>query len=291
MLQALVIGVVTGGIYGLFALGIVLIYKGSGAINFAQAELGTVTLFVCQSLVTERGNPFLVGAVVAVGLAAAIAVTFERVAVWPLRRAASPLSVTISTVALLALLTALEITFFGSTPRLLATPLSESAIELGGVVVSAMQLLSLVLVAAVAGGLAVFLTRTDFGLAVLASADDQEAVRFLGIRLARVSMFTWGVAGALSGLAALLILPSIGSLSPSVFAVLFIKALAAALIGGLTSMTGAFVGGVVVGVAEAEIRYFALGTSFIGLPELLIFLAMTATLVFRPQGVFVRAAR
>ena len=87
MAQALVVGLVTGGIYGLYALGLVLVYKGSGVLNFAQAELGTFTLFVCQVLVTEHGEPYLVGAAAAVALAVGMGLVFERLAVWPLRAA------------------------------------------------------------------------------------------------------------------------------------------------------------------------------------------------------------
>jgi branched-chain amino acid transport system permease protein len=289
MVEALVVGIVTGGIYGLFALGLVLVFKGSGAVNFAQAEIGTLTLFVCQHLVAEEGMPYLPAALLAVAAGAAIAVVFERLAVWPLR-AASPVVLTITTVALLAFLTASEITLFGGTPRVLESPLSHG-ISIGGVVVSGMQLLSLLLVAITGTGLAVFLRTTDFGLAVVAAADDQEAVRFLGIPLARVSMFVWGLAGALSALAALLILPTIGVLSPSTFSVIFVKALAAALIGGLSNMRGAFLGGVLVGVVEAQIRYFALGSAFIGLPELAIFVTGTVVLLARPRGLFTAPAR
>lgn len=287
--EALVVGIVIGGVYGLFALGLVLIYKGSGAINFAQAEIGTMTLFLCHHLVTARGVPYLGAALLSILAGALIAIAFERFAVWPLR-GSSTVVLTIATVALLAFLTASEITLFGGNPRVLDTPLA-SGVSIGGVVVSGMQFLSLGLVIAIGIGLALFLRQTDFGLAVVAAADDQEAVRFLGIPLARVSMFVWAFAGALSSVAALLILPSVGALSPSSFNVLFIKALAAALIGGLTNMRGAFLGGLIVGIVEAEIRYMTLGSPLIGLPEVAVFGAAVAVLVLRPRGIFEAAAR
>jgi branched-chain amino acid transport system permease protein len=99
-------------------------------------------------------------------------------------------------------------------------------------------------------------------------------------------MFTWGLAAVLSAVAALLIQPSIGVISPSAYSGIFIRALSAALIGGLSSMRGAFVGGVVVGVGEGAIRHLTVGSSITGLPELCIFAAVVVTLVFRPQGMF-----
>lgn len=283
MEQALVVGVIAGGIYGLYALGLVLVYKGAGVLNFSQAELGTFTLFLAHVVIVEQELPYAVGALVAVVAAVAIGVAFERVAVWPLR--ASPrLTVAVGTIAMLSLFIALELTIFGSLPRLLDPPLAGDGFRLFGVIVSPMQVLSLVLVVVIGLALAAFLRFTDFGLAVVAAAQDQEAVRFLGIRLARVSLFTWGLAAGLSAIAALLIQPTVGVISASAFGGIFIKALGAALIGGLTSMPGAFVGGVAVGVVEAEIRHFTVDSSLTGLPELVIFGAVVATLVFRPQG-------
>ena len=285
MAQALVVGLVIGGIYSLFALGIVLIFTGSGVLNFAQAEVGTFTLFVAQVLIVKHHLPYVVGALAAIALALAIGLAFERVAVWPLLEAPR-VTVAVATIALLALLVALEITIFGPVARNLPPPLSGHSANVIGVYVSPTQFASLLLVAVVAGALAAFFRYTDFGLSVVAAAQDQEALRFLGIPLARASMFTWGLAAVLSAIAALLIEPSIGVISPSAFGGIFIRALGAALIGGLSSMRGAFVGGVVVGVGEAEIRHFTIGSSLTGLPELCIFAAVVAMLVLRPQGLF-----
>jgi branched-chain amino acid transport system permease protein len=281
--QALVVGLITGGIYGLYALGLVLVYKGSGVLNFAQAELGTFTLFLCQVLVTNHGQPYVVGALGAIAAAVAMGVVFERLAVWPLR-AAPRITVAVATIALLSLLIALELTVFGLLPRQLDPAIHGAGWRVFEVVVTPTQAVSLLFVLAIGLGLAAFLRFTDFGLAVVAAAQDQEAVRFLGIRLARLSLFTWGLAAALSAIAALLIQPSVGVVSPSAFGGIFIKALGAALIGGLTSMPGAFAGGLVVGVADAEIRHLTVHSSLVGLPELVIFVAVVATLMFRPRG-------
>jgi branched-chain amino acid transport system permease protein len=283
--QALVVGLVTGGIYGLYALGLVLVYRGSGVLNFAQAELGTFALFVAWEVIVRHHQPYLVGALAAVSTALAIGLLFERLAVWPLR-AAPRISVAVATIAMLSLLIALELKVFGAVPRLLDPPIKGVGVRVFEVIVTPTQMLSLVLVVAIGLGLAAFLRFTDFGLSVQAAAQDQEAVRFLGIRLARVSIFTWGLAAVLSAAAALLIQPSVGVISASAFGAIFIKALGAALIGGLASMPGAFAGGLVVGIAEAEIRHATVSSSLTGLPELVIFGAVVATLVFRPQGLF-----
>jgi branched-chain amino acid transport system permease protein len=285
VIQSLIVGLVIGGIYSLFALGIVLVYTGSGVLNFAQAEVGTFTLYVAQVLIVGQHLPYLVGALAAIALALAIGVAFERIAVWPLLTA-SRLTVAVATIALLALLVALEITVFGPVARNLDAPIGGASLNVLGVYVSPTQIFSLILVAVVAGALAAFFRFTDFGLSVVAAAQDQEALRFLGVPLARASMFTWGLAAVLSAVAALLIEPSVGVISPGAYGGIFIRALSAALIGGLSSMRGAFAGGIVVGVGEAVIQHLAVGSSLTGLPELCIFTAVVAMLVFRPQGLF-----
>lgn len=283
MAQALVVGLIAGGIYGLYALGLVLVYKGSGVLNFAQAEVGTFALFIAHVLAVEQGQPYAVAAFGAVLVAAGVGLIFERVAVWPLR-SGSRVTVAVATIALLSFLIALELTIFGPLPRILDPPIGGAGVRIFEVIVSPTQLLSLVLVAVIALGLAAFLRLTDFGLGVVAASQDQEAVRFLGIPLARISMFTWVLAAVLSAVAALLIQPTVGVISASAFGAIFIKALGAALIGGLGSMPGAFVGGLVVGVGEAQIRHFTVSSELSGVPELCIFVAVLATLLFRPQG-------
>lgn len=283
MTQALVVGVITGGVYGLYALGLVLVFKGSGVLNFAQAELGTFTLFLTQVLVVSRGLPYIAAAALGVLAAIAIGVGFERIAVWPLR-SQPRITVVFATIALLTLLIAVELVAFGLAPRLLPPPIHGGNIRVAGVFISPTQQLSLVFVPLVALGLAALLRFTDFGLSVVAASQDQEAVRFSGIRLARISIFTWGTAAAFSAIAALLIQPTVGTITPRAFGVIFIKALGAALIGGLASMPGAFVGGLVVGVGEAAIRHATISSSLTGLPELCIFVAVLATLLLRPQG-------
>ena len=286
---SLVVGLIAGTIYGLYALGLVLVFKGSGVLHFAHAEVGTLTLLVAHVLIVDHGLPYGVGAGAAILLAIAIGVAFERLAVWPLR-SAPRVQVAVATLALLSLLITLELKVFGSHARLLDPPIQGDGIRILDVRVSPTQLLSVLLVAVIGGALALFLRRTDFGLSVVAAAQDPDAVRFLGIRLSRVSMFTWGLAAALSATAALLIQPTIGVISPGAYQSLFVKALAAALIGGLTSMSGAFVGGLLVGVAEAEIRHATVSSTLTGLPELAMFAALVLVLLLRPNGLLRRAA-
>jgi branched-chain amino acid transport system permease protein len=292
MSTALVIGVVQGGIYGLLALGLVLVYKGSRVLNFAQAEIGTVSLFLAYWLITEHHLPWIAGAACALLLGAGIAMGFERLIVRPMG-SAPRLSVAVATIGLLTFLLSLELLNFGPSPRVLPPPVDGLGVQVADIFISPTRLISLAAVAVIGVGLAAFLRFTDFGLGVLAAAEDATAVRLVGVRLSRVSAFTWGVSGALSALAALLIAPALGVFTPGVIgAPLFVAALAGALLGGMTSLPGAFVGGIAIGLIEAITKYVVISrnvsSSVPGAEEIAIFAVILLVLLLRPQGILGR---
>ena len=288
--QALVSGVVVGGIYGLLAVGIVLVYKGARIVNFAQAEIGTLCLFVAYYVVDEReglGLPWVLGAIAALVVGGLISFAFERVVV---RRmfGADRLSVAVATIGLLLLLVAFQLKFFGSGPRFLAGPITGLGPKILGIFVSPTQILALLSAVVIGVGLTAFLQRTDFGLGVLAAAEDANAARLVGVPLGRVSAFSWTIAGVLSVIAALLVEPTLGIFFPGVMTLLFVPALAAALLGGLTSIAGAFVGGLVIGLVDQVVGYLFLGSAVPAVPMIAIFTLIMVVLLVRPQGVLAR---
>ncbi len=292
MSQALVAGVVVGGIYGLMALGIVLVYKGARVLHFGQGEIGTLALFVAWWVVDERqglGQPWLLGAAAAVVAAAAVSLVFERLVVARMVEA-SRLAIGVATVGLLLFLFSLELKLWGASPKYLAPPIEGLGPRVAGLHVSPTQVLALVSAAAIGLGLTAFLRRTDFGLGVLGAAQDPAAARLVGVPLARVSVFTWVVAGVLAAVAALLVEPTIGVFTAGFMTRFFVFALAAALIGGLTSLPGAFAGGIVVGILDQTVQYWSLGVPVPGLSVLAVFALILLVLLVRPQGLLGRAA-
>jgi branched-chain amino acid transport system permease protein len=288
--QPLVLGVVSGVLYSLVAVGITLVYKSSRVLNFAQAEVGTLALYWTWWISGEHRAPWIVGALVAVAFSVMVCLLFERLFIRPIS-AAPRVTLAVSTIGLLALMLAVEEALFAGSIKQVPAPLSSGGFRLAGVAVSPTSELALIVVVVVAGALASFLRWTDFGLAVLASADDPEAAQLMGISRRRVSAFTWGAAGAMSALAALLIEPSVGALAPGVFSGgLFIGGLSAALVGGLSSLSGAFVGGLAVGIVEAEIKAHLVYASVPALQDLAMLVIVLLVLLLRPQGVLGRAA-
>ena len=283
MARVLVIGFVNGSIYGLLALGIVLVYRGSRVLNFAQGELGTVGLYLAFWLSVKHDLPYWVGALGAILLAVVLGLLFE----WAVVRRmieGSRLAVAVGTVGLLLFLISLELEWFSGSPRIPPVPIAGRGVSIAGVIVSRTQMLSLVVVIVVGLALATLLRRTDFGLGVLAAADDPVAVRLVGVKLWQVSAFTWGLGAALSALAALLIAPTVGIFTPGFASEMFLKALAAALIGGLISLPGAFVGGLAVGLIEAGTLELFSDSALPGVETLAVFVTIVAVLVVRPQG-------
>jgi len=285
----LVQGVLIGGLTALIAFGIALVYRANRVINFAQGDLGGVPASLAVLLMVSRGWPY--GLAIVCGLGASMILGGAVEFLFIDRSFKAPrLILTDVTIGLATVLTGAELGLprpfhIAPPPQHFSSPFDFS-FRINPIVFRGNDVLAMITVLCVILGLAAFFRFTAFGLSVVAASQDPEAVRFLGIPLARVSLFTWGTAALLSGAAALLIQPSVGVIGPSTFGGIFIRALGAALIGGLTSMRGAFVGGLVVGVAEAEIRHATIHTTLSGLPELCLFAAVVATLLFRPQGLF-----
>ena len=282
-MQTIVLGLIAGSIYALIAAGITLVYKTSRVLNFAQAEIGTLTLYATWWLSQDHGYPWIVGALASIVLATAIGLVFERTVLRPMITAPR-VTVAVATIGLFSLMVALEVVWFAGTIKQVPPPLTTGGFHIAGVFVSPSQELALAVVAILAISLALFLRYTDFGLAVLASADDPVAAQLMGVPRGRVSAFTWGTAGALSAIAALLIEPTVGALAPGAFAGLFIGGLTAALLGGLTSLPGAFVGGLLVGIAEAEIKANVTINAIPSVQSVGMLVIVLAVLLLRPRG-------
>lgn len=288
--STLVSGVVNGAIYGLIALGIVLVYKGSRVLNFAQGEIGTFALFVTWWFVTKQHWPWLAGALMGIATAVFIGLLFERLVVRRMVEA-SRLSVAVATIGLFLFLIAASAFAFSEAVVVLPPPLKGLGPRIFDFYVSPTALLGLGTVAVFGFGLTTFLRRTDFGLGVLAAAQDPSMVRLVGVRLSRVSAFTWGLAGALGAIAALLIEPIVGAFGPGFMTQFFLRGLAAALLGGLASLPGAFVGGVALGVIEALVVKGFFSTTFPGVSSVTVFVVIVIVLLFRPSGLLGKTAR
>lgn len=290
MLTFIVIGIIQGAILGLLALGIVLVYKGSRVFNFAQAEFGTVAAFFLLWLTEGAPNlPYLIAIPVSLVMIGAVGLAFERLVVRPLFNAPRvTLLVATAGAALLAI--ALEL-FLGGVEIKQVAPIKRGiAFTLFGAPVTYQQVILLMVLGGLAAGLAYFFNRTDLGLAVLATSQEPVATELVGIGTKRMSAFIWTFAAVLGGVAGILQAPDTTFQAGFMTTNFLLFAFTAAVIGGITSLAGAFIGGQLIGITTALAQYFDitfLGKWEIDVPafhELVIFILLLSVLYVRPKG-------
>ena len=285
MRQALIIGIVAGSGYGLIALGLVLVYKSSGIFNFAQGEFGTVAVYALWGA-HSAGVPYAVAMLLALVAALASGLATERFVVRPLF-AAPRVTLLVATAGVSLFAIGTELWLGEGQLRFVPPALDRlDRVSVFGFAVSDQRLLIAATLAALAVAGALFFARTNLGLAILGLSQNPLATELMGINAERLSRFTWGVAAILGGLGGILSAPLSSGFGAGFLTLsALIPAFTAAVLGGMTSLPGAFVGGVVVGVAES----IAVSSPFLsehvpGAPSVVVFALLVAVLALRPQG-------
>ena len=300
-----VIGVATGALYGLVALGLVLVYKGSRVFNFAQGEFGTVGAFVTYVFLEQVLQvPYYIAFPLGLLGAVLTGLLMERIVVRPLMN--SPrITLLVATIAFALLTVGIEIILFlpeAKTLRPLIPAVdaegNPNGLEIFNYFMEPQNLIVIGVLALLAVVLGYFFSKTDLGLAILATSQDAFATRVVGIGVERMSRFIWGTAAFLGGLAGILYVPISGTLTPGAMTTgILIPAFTAAVLGGMTSLPGAFVGGIVVGCVQSLANWAGNTYSFTvggtlkplqsiipGLPDVAIILVLLLILLARPQG-------
>jgi branched-chain amino acid transport system permease protein len=285
VLSALVVGLAIGSAYSLLAVAVVLVYSGTKVLSLAIGEIGAFGLYAAlwwhdHGLLGTR-PPVWVAALVAMVIGGLLGLVVERLVLRPLlgRPALDSLVATLAVALFLALL---ELELYGLDPFPAPSPVGDGSVEIGGATLTVTEMTLLGVAALVALGLWLFLTRTSFGLATRATTSDPTVARLLGVPVNRVYVFSWGVAGLLSGAAAALLANVTGSLTPFSLTTALLSALAGAVIGGLDSLGGAVLGSLVVGVVSGVVGSRVDPTTSAGI----VFLAVLLTLLVRPRGLF-----
>ena len=221
-----ILGLTNGAIFGLVALGLVLVYKGTRVFNFAQGEFGTMGAYFLERALRTTGFAsfglaYWVGVPVALLLTLALGLIFERIIARPLLNAPR-VTVLVATIATALLLIGLQILFFEIEPENLRGVFTTdeagifSTKTFFNLPINPQRQIAIAVLAAFGVGLAYFFSRTDMGLAVLATSQDAFATRVVGIGVERMSRFIWGGAALLGGIAALIYVPIVGALTPGV---------------------------------------------------------------------------
>jgi branched-chain amino acid transport system permease protein len=280
-LQLLVGGVANGCVYGLVAMGFVLIYKATEAVNFAHGDLMMLGAFVCLTFVNDdwMGLPFGVGLVLTILVLGVISYLIEVVIIRQLF-GQPQFSVVILTIALGFFLRFVAGVIWGHEPNSLETPMAGKALDLGGVALGYDEAFVILATLVLTGILYLFFARTRLGIAMQAASQNQLAAYYMGIPVKRISSLIWAVAGMTAAVAGTLF-ASKGSIDPSL-GLLGIKAFAAAVIGGFGSLPGAVLGGLIVGIVEPLAQAYAPP----GVSQIAPYAIMLLVLTLRPNGLF-----
>ena len=275
-------GITTGALYALVALGITVVYKATRAVNFAHGDLFMICGFIAYTFHVMWGMPYVLSLVLAVAAGFVIGALAERIAFRPLMEQ-SLVSVLLATIGLSFVLKGVARGIWGGKGDFIPFPplASPTPMTIGGILVMPQQLIVLAGAIAVMLLFAAFFKFTRLGKMMQATADNQKAAKLVGIPTGRVHMYTFAVGTSVAGAAAVLMAP-ITLLYPDIGFVLFIKSFAAAVLGGLTSIPGAVVGGFLIGLIEA----FSGGYISTNLQDVSSYIVIMLVLIFLPQGLF-----
>jgi branched-chain amino acid transport system permease protein len=279
-LQQVVSGLATGAIFASLALALVLIYRSTHIINFAQGEMAMFCTYIAWELM-HKGLSFWPAFLITLAIAFVGGVGIERIVIRPVENA-SPLTIVIVTIGLLIAINGLAGWIWGADVRAFDSPFPNSTIDVGGVIISTQDIGTFVVCMATVVLLWAFFNLTALGLAMRAAAIDPTASKLVGVRVSWMLALGWGLASVLGAIAGMMAAPSV-FLDPNMMLTVLIYAFAAAVLGGIDSPVGAVVGGLLLGVM---LNLLGAYVDILG-PELRLpsaLLVLLAVLMVRPAG-------
>ena len=281
-LQVVVDGVADGSIYGALALALVLIFRSTGIVNFAQGEMAMFATFIAWGLY-DGGRPLWVALLAAFAAAFLGGMAIERLLIRPVE-GAGPLTLVIITLGLFILVNAAAGWIWGFTNRGFPSAFPSGVVRLGGVALSIESLAIIAVLLGVVGLLGLLFQRTKVGLAMRAAAQNPDSSRLVGIDVGRMLMLGWGLAALLGALAGALVAPRL-FLDVNLMGGVLLYAFAGAALGGFDSPAGAVVGSWIIGVTEnlAGTYVPAVGADLKVLVPLAVIFVV---LLVRPSGLF-----
>jgi branched-chain amino acid transport system permease protein len=286
VLQVLISGMAQGCIYGLIALGFVLIYKATETVSFAQGELMMLGAFAALAAMTFAGLPYWAAVPVAIAGMALLGYLVERAALRPILGQPA-FSIVMLTIGLgyIARGAITMVPNLGTETHLLPVPYKDHAWQLGGVVMNAEQVTVIGVTALLCVLLYLMFSRTRVGVAMQAVSQNQLAAYYMGIPVKRLNGLVWAVAAAVAALAGLLLAPI--TFVHANMGFIGLKAFPAAVVGGFGSLPGAVVGGLVIGVVESMAGFYLPE----GFKDVAAYVVVLLMLMVRPNGLFGGAAR
>ena len=286
VIQQLVNGLALGSVYALIALGYTMVYGIVRLINFAHGDIFMLGAYYGYFAITMFNIPFALALPLTMILAAMTGMAVERLAYKPLRQAPRIASL-ITAIGVSLLLQNLGLKFFEARPRPYPRIMSTVVWDVGGVVVSNVQLIMLALAVGLMVLISLIVYRTKIGKAMRAVSFDKDAARLMGIDADMVISVTFALGSALAAAGGMLVGFYYNRISPTMGTMYGLKAFVAAVVGGIGIVPGAMLGGLIMGVAEVFVIAFVSSM----LKDAIAFAILIVILLFKPAGLLGRAAR
>lgn len=282
--QLLISGLAVGSLYALVALGFVLLYKATDILNFAHGEAMLLGAMICYVLV-RSSVPFVWALTITTGCALVFGMLSERLLLRPLI-GEPQFAVVMVTVGLSIFLRSLAGIIFGHDNKVFPSPFPGAPIKVGALVLSHAHLWSMILATAMVVLLFLFFQYSRTGLSMRGVANDQDTAMLMGISVKRVLSLTWGMSFVIAGIAGVF-LANVMVLNIGL-SLVAIKAFPAVVLGGMESIPGAIIGGLVIGVLETLVGGY-LDQTLPGVKDLTAFVVLFVVLMIRPYGLFGKA--
>ncbi|MBI5572053.1 MAG: branched-chain amino acid ABC transporter permease [Desulfomonile tiedjei] len=281
--QIIVSGIAAGGVYGLIALGFVLIYKATSILNLATGEFMTLGAFVCFTVMTAAGAPFPVSLLATIGFAALLGVVLERVILRPL--IGEPIiSVIMVTIGLASILRGLTYMIWSPEYRAFPPIFPPEPLDLGFAIVPSGLLWGFAFAAVCTAIFTCIFRYTRTGLAMRATASNQQAALSMGISVKSVFALSWSFAAITAAMGGIII-GNISGISIHL-GTIGLKVLSVIILGGLDSIIGAIVGGFIIGILENLAGVFLDPYLGGGTKEVVPFIVLVVIIMIRPYGIF-----
>lgn len=281
-LSYLINGISLGSVYAIIALGYTMVYGIAKMLNFAHGDVIMVGGYVSLTLMMSMNANPLVAILVAIVVCTVLGITIETIAYRPLLGAASPLAVLITAIGVSYFLQNSVLLIFGSNPKNFQSVVSLADMQLAGgaLTISGEAIVTILSCIVIMAALVLFINRTKAGQAMQAVSEDKGAAKLMGINVNGTIALTFAIGSGLAAVASVLLLSSYPSLTPYTGSMPGIKAFVAAVFGGIGSIPGAFIGGILLGVIEI------LGKAYISsqLADAIVFAVLIIVLLVKPTG-------
>ncbi|MGB8453979.1 MAG: branched-chain amino acid ABC transporter permease [Anaerocolumna sp.] len=280
IIEQLINGLRSGSIYALIALGYTMVYGIAKMINFAHGDIIMVGAYALYVSIGVMHMPVILAVLFTIVFCAVLGILIERIAYKPLRKAPA-LAVLITAIGMSFLLQSLALLIFSANPVTFKSIINMKAVVIGGITVSGITIVTLVVTMVCMIALTLFISKTKAGSAMRAVSEDKAAAELMGINVNKTISMTFAIGSALAAVAGIMFVCQYQSIEPTLGALPGIKAFVAAVLGGIGSVPGAMIGGLVLGLVESISKAYISSE----VSDAIVFGVLVLVLLVKPSGI------